>query len=139
MSKSIYALLAVSVIALLIGIAVQGCNFEQSETQDFAIETLSMAIGYELRSGFEWTADVDNYYNAIMEGKISLDAAKLAEGYLRERTHPLIANRLVKLAGMVGFSLDDAGGLIGVDKVDIHLLQVAAQGFKQGLLLDKPL
>jgi hypothetical protein len=138
MSKLIYTILAVSIATLVIGVSLQGCNLEKSDTQDFTVETLAMAIGYELRNGFDWNASVDNYYNAIMEGKMSIDAAKAAEGYLRERTHPLIANRLVRLAGMVGFKMDDLGGIVGVEAVNIHLLQVAAQGFKQGLLLDRP-
>ena len=50
-------------------------------------------------------------------------------------THPLIANRLIRLAGMVGFDLNDAGNVINVDKVDIKLLQTAALGFKTGLSL----
>jgi hypothetical protein len=131
--KTFFAILLVVVVLAGVSFTVS-CDLGQSATQDFAVETLAMAIGYELRTGFEWTSSVDSYYNAIMEGKMSLDAAQAAEGYLKKKTHPLIANRLVKLAGMVGFDFD-AGKIIGVEKVNIHLLQVAAQGFRTGILL----
>lgn len=127
--KTVVAILAIGFMFFTVG-----CK--QDQTTDFAVETLALAIGYELSSGFEWNEDVDRYYTAIMEGKLSLDAAQAAEGYLRTVTHPLIANRLVRLAGMIGFDMDDLGGIAGVDSVDIHLLQIAAQGFKLGLTLN---
>lgn len=111
---------------------ISGC--EQND-KDFMVETLAMAIGYEMRNDFDWNKDVDAYYNAIMAGKLSLDAAQLAEGYLRGVTHPLLANRFVALAGRVGFDLNELGSVVGVGNVDIKLLQTAATGFRMGLLL----
>jgi hypothetical protein len=119
--------------ALLCAIIINGCD--QQDHTEYAIETLSMGIGWQLHDSFEWTPEVDRYYNAILEGKLSLDAAQTAEDYLRTVTHPLIANRLVKLAGMAGFDFDDYGHVIGVDKVDMGLLKVAAIGFRTGLTL----
>ena len=52
-------------------------------------------------------------------------------------THPVIANRLVELARIMGFGLDDAGVIGSVDMVNIPMLQAAARGFKQGLMLDR--
>lgn len=131
MKKCILTLAAVLCIIQIIG-----CGNQQ--TTEFAVETLAMTVGYELRNDFEWTQSADSYFNAIMQGKVSLDAAQAAESYLRTITHPLIANRLVGLAGMVGFNLDEYGQVISVDKVNIRLLQTAAQGFRMGLLLDGP-
>jgi len=116
---------------------VAGCKDKERQVAELAIETIAMAVGYELRDSFVWTPEADSYYQAIMEGKMSLDGAQAAEGYLRTQTHPLIANRLVRLAEMVGFNLD-AGSIVGVDKVDMGLLKVAAQGFRMGMLLDAP-
>lgn len=114
---------------------VSGCKKSDDMTQ-FAVETLAMSVGYELKNDFEWTPQADAYYQAIMDGNVSLDAAKAAETYLRTVTHPLIANRLVRLAGMVGFQLDDLGSVVNVDNVDIGLLKAAAQGFRLGMMLE---
>jgi hypothetical protein len=122
-----------SIITLAICATVISC--EQQDRTSFAIETVGMTIGYELKDSFEWTPEVNRYYNAIMAGKLSIDSAKTAEAYLRTVTHPLIANRLVKLAGMAGFDFDGYGHVIGVDKVDMRLLKAAAQGFKSGFEL----
>ena len=131
--------LATVIYALMI-LPFFGCAAMQTQDEmtDFMVETLAMTIGYEMRKSFEWTPTADQYFNWIMEGKINLDGAKIAEEYLRTVTHVLIANRLVRLASMVGFSLDDLGQVVGVDKVNIKYLQIAAQGFKMGLLLDAP-
>jgi hypothetical protein len=122
-----------SLIICAVVINVNACV--PKDNAEFAIETLSMTIGYELRDSFEWTPEVDAYYQAIQEGKLSIDAAKTAEDYLRTVTHPLIANRLVKLAAMAGFDFDAYGHLIGIDKVDMGLLKIAALGFRTGLTL----
>ena len=121
------------VTGMLMGAGAYGCK--QDQTAEFAVESLAMAIGYELRSSFEWTPQADSYYNAIMSGDISLNGAQAAESYLRTVTHPLIANRLIRLAGMVGFNLDTAGSVVGIGSVDLGLLKAAAMGFRQGTLL----
>lgn len=121
---------------MLIMLISVGCDQEQ--TAEFTIETIAMAIGYDMADGFDWNEGVDKYYNAIMEGKLSIDAAQAAESYLRTVTHPVISNRMVSLASKIGFDIDDLGGIVGVDNVDIHLLQVAAQGFRLGVTLKPP-
>lgn len=120
-------------IALLTGCA--GMTVEQEDLAEFAIETMAMGIAYELRGSFEMTPDVEWYFSAIEAGKLDLEGAQVAEQYLATVTHPLIANRMVRLAGMVGFDLD-AGSIVGVDRVDMRYLQTAAKGFKMGLALD---
>ena len=129
---------------IALAIALQACTVgctanihTKSEVTDFAVESLAMAVGYEVAQTkqFIWDETVQAYYDAIIEGEISLNGARRAEDYLRSVTHPLIANRLIKLAGMCGFDLDDYG-VIGVESVDMDLLRVAAVGFKQGLELE---
>ena len=115
-------------------VAMTGCKQDQIATD--AIETVAMFVGYEIRNDFVWSQNADGYYQAIMEGQVSLDGAQAAEAYLRSKTHPVIANRMVKIAQRVGFDLDAANNIVGVDKVDIPLLKAAAQGFKMGLLLE---
>lgn len=131
-----HTIIICALVAAVMLAVFTGCK--QDDVTEFAVETLAMGIGYEVKGNFVWSEAADGYYQAIMEGKMSLDAAKVAEGYLREITHPLIANRFVRLAGMVGFDLSSAGEVIGVENVDMGLLKVAAQGFKMGLLLDAP-
>ena len=128
-------LILILICAVLLGGAV-GCK--QNDTAEFLVETMAMGIGYELRDSFEWTSDVDRYYVAIMDGKLTIDAAQAAESYLRTVTHPLIANRMTRLAGMLGFNLDDLGHIVGIGNVDIKMLQAAAFGFKMGLNLTTP-
>jgi hypothetical protein len=123
---------------VLVAVCVLAVGCKQDATVEFTIETMALTAGYDLRNDFAWTETADQYFTAIMQGKVSLDAAKAAEGYLRTITHPLIANRLVSLAGMVGFDLNEYNQVIGVEHVNIKLLQVAAQGFRMGLLLDGP-
>lgn len=126
---------AICLLALSMLVGCAGLE-EKPEVTEFAIESIGMAIGYELQGDFEWTDDVQWYYDAIMDGKITVDGAKAAEDYLKTVTHPMIANRLVRLAGMVGFDLDAAGSVIGVENVDITYLKAAAVGFKMGLDLE---
>lgn len=102
----------------------------------FMTETLGMALGAEMKDSFEWTPEVEKRYQDIMDEKLSLGVAQAVEAYLSEHTHPLIANRVIRLAGIIGFDLDDAGSIIGIGDVDMRLLQAAASGFKQGLLLE---
>ena len=124
-----------TIIAILSALFFIGCAGMQSQPMtEFAIETMAMGIGYELQEDFEWTESVDQYYAYIMEGTITLDGAKAAEAYLASVTHPLIADRMITLAGMAGFTLD-AGQIVGVERVNIRYLQVAASGFRSGLNL----
>ena len=124
----------VMVLAMVAGCA--GMTVEQQELTEFAIESAAMLIGYELRAAFEWSDDAEKYYQWIMAGHISLEGAKVAEKYLSGVTHPVIANRAVRLAAMVGFDLDAAGSIVGVGNVDVPMLQAAARGFRVGLDLD---
>ena len=128
-------LIIILICAVFLGGAI-GCK--ENDTAEFIVETIAMGVGYDLRNSFEWTPGVDKYYVAIMDGKITLDAAQAAESYLMTVTHPLIANRMVAIAGRVGFELDDLGQIVSVDKVNIAMLQAAAFGFKMGLNLTTP-
>lgn len=121
-------------VAMLAGCA--GMTAEQNEFAELTLETMAMGIGYDMRKSFKMTPEVQLYFDYIEAGKIGIDGARMAEGYLRKITHPLIANRIVRLSEMVGFDLDAAGNLVGVDRVDMRYLQLAAAGFKMGLSLD---
>jgi len=133
-------MIKISTVMIMCMALVVGCAGMESnpELTEFTIESTGMVIGYELQGDFEWTDSVQVYYDAIMAGQISLDGAKAAEAYLSKVTHPMIANRLVRLAGMVGFDLDAAGSIIGVGNVDTTYLKAAARGFKVGLDLTSP-
>jgi len=126
-------------IAICVALLFAGCAGmeNQNELTEFTIESTAMVIGYELQESFEWSNSVQTYYDAIMADNITLDGAKAAEAYLSKVTHPMIANRLIRLAGMVGFELNVDGSIIGVDKVDKTYLKAAARGFKMGLDLVK--
>jgi len=126
-------------IAICVALLFAGCAGmeNQNELTEFTIESTAMVIGYELQESFEWSNSVQIYYDAIMADNITLDGAKAAEAYLSKVTHPMIANRLIRLAGMVGFELNVDGSIIGVDKVDKTYLKAAARGFKMGLDLVK--
>ena len=129
----------VAAVACAAAVALTLCSCagmtRQGDTAAFAVETLAMTVGYEMRNTFTWTPAADAYYTMIMSGVVSLDGAKAAEEYLRTVTHPLVANRMVRLAGMVGFDMSAASNIVGVGNVNIALLQTAATGFRSGLLL----
>ena len=116
---------------LLIGCA--GLQIQDNQTAEYAIETMAILAGYDIASRFEWTSDTQKYYSAIMEGNVSLDGAQAAEAYLRTVTHPVLANRIIRLAEMCGFTLGLNSQVIGIENVNIPLLQTVAVGFKQGL------
>lgn len=118
-------------------IGCAGIQVNDDAITEFAIESLAMGIGYEMKGAFEWSDGAEDYYLAIMDGEYSLEAAQLAEAYLRQYTHPLIANRMVRLAGMIGFGLNDMDEIVNIDAVDLRLLQAAARGFKSGLELSQ--
>lgn len=113
-------------------------NIKKEDVANFAIETLAMWIGYKMQESFTWTEDAQGYYMAIQQGSLDLIAAQKAQKYLFNNTHPMIADRMIRLGTMVGFTLNGmTGEVIGIDEVDIGLLQVAAEGFKMGLYLDE--
>ena len=121
--------------AMINGCATTGKTDPQVQT--FAIESAAMVVGYEAQDQLQWTDEMEAYYQAIQSGIVTLDGAQAAEAYLRTMTHPVIANRLVELARIMGFGLDDAGTIESVAHVNIPMLQAAARGFKQGLMLDR--
>jgi hypothetical protein len=126
-------------LLIVLALALVGCagwTVDHEDLADFTVETLAIAIGYELRGSFEMTPEVERYFAAIEAGRIDLQGAQVAEAYLGTVTHPLIANRMVRLAGMVGFDLDQAGSVVGVNRVDMRYLQAAANGFRLGLTLE---
>jgi hypothetical protein len=117
--------------------AFTGCaTIGQSEQMEFTAGTVAMYAGYELRDQFEWTDEVECYYRAIMDGELTLDAAKLVEAYLYERYPDIVANRLIKLASMVGFDLNELNQITSIENVDMGLLKVAASEFRAGLNMD---
>jgi len=124
-------------VAICVALLFMGCAGMESNSEltEFTIESTAMVIGYELQGDFEWTSSVQAYYDAIMADNITIAGAQAAEAYLGSVIHPMIANRLVRLAGMVGFDLNDAGSIIGVGNVDKTYLKAAARGFKMGLEL----
>lgn len=134
MKKLYYLLMVALVLPLCIGCS--GVLNSGSPTTQFVVESIAIEIGYEMRNDFTWTEMVDKYYTAIMEGKVTINGAQAAEAYLKTVFHPVVANRLVKLAKLVGFDLSDIGSIAGIDNVDITLLQCAASGFKIGLNLE---
>lgn len=123
---------------LLLIMPLIGCagQIPDDEMTTFAIESTAMILAYEIRDDFDWTDDTEQYYGYIMDGNLTLDGAKIAEEYLKTQTHPIIADRLVRLAVMAGFDLDQTGSIAGVENVDLGLLQAAARGFKSGLELE---
>jgi hypothetical protein len=132
-----------AIIALAVFMFFQfviACKYDENKMTKFTVQTIAMAAGYEAKQrGFEVSDEVQGYYEAIMMGKMDLIAAQKAEVYLRGHTHPVIANRLVEMAKMTGFSFDSYGSVIGVEGVDMPLLQAAADGFRIGLSLsEKP-
>ena len=108
----------------------------QEEVTNFTVESMALLIGYEMRDSFEWTEQTEQYYQAILAGNLSLDGAQVAAKYLRETIHPVLADRMIRLAIMSGFDIDSLGNVIGISNVKLPLLQSAAQGFKMGLHLE---
>lgn len=125
-------------LILLALVLLTGCatmTVDRQEFTIFTVETIAIGIGYDMRDSFEMTPEIETYFTAIEQGKINLQGAQMAEQYLSSVTHPILANRLVRMAAMVGFDLNEAGNVVGVDRVDMRYLQAAARGFKMGLTL----
>jgi hypothetical protein len=120
----------------LFGFLFLGCAGlrQNKEVAEFSIETLAMTLGYEVRDSFVWSDEVQKYYDAVMVGNITLSAVTTAEVYLKENTHPIIVNRMIRLGEMSGFDSVD-GSIIGIDNVNIEYLQTAFTGFKIGIEL----
>ena len=135
MMKNVLVLLMCLCMAVAV-IFFSGCAGTQKnqEIAVFAVETIGMSIGYEMRDTFVWSDEVQKYYDAIMNGELNLLAAQAAEAYLKKRTNPILANRIIRLAEMSGFDLEN-GQIVGVGTVDIAQLQAAFTGFKLGLEL----
>ncbi len=131
MRKTIIILIA------LTGFLFAGCAGMQQkkEVSEFVIETMAMTLGYEMQDSFVWTDDVQQYYDAVMDGEINLLAVQTAESYLKESTHPIIANRMIRLSEMIGFDLAGNDSITGIDNVEIKYLQAALAGFRLGLEL----
>ena len=123
-------------LILLVCMSFIGCAGVQQneELTEFAIQTMAMTIGFEMQDSFNWTPEVQVYYDQVMAGNLTLSAASTAEAYLKKTTHPLIANRMVRLAEMTGFDVV-GDSVIGIENVDIKLLQTAFTGFRTGLEL----
>jgi len=136
MKKTVLALLAI------IGVALTGCvtttgtvgEIDQTSTAEFIIESAAMALAWDMRNDFEWTADVEKYCQAIMAGQVTSDGANAIVNYFSAKYPPLIVNRVVKLASMLGLGVDGTV-IVSIDGVDIGLLQAAASGFRKGIEL----
>ena len=122
-------------IALFVFLLAGCAGLQQNkEVSEFAIETMAMTLGYELRDSFVWSDEVQEYYDAVMAGNITLSAVNTAEVYLKENTHPIIVNRMIRLGEMSGFDFVD-GSIIGIENVNIEYLQTALTGFRIGIEL----
>jgi len=130
---ALWGLLMWGAMSIMSGCATTGKTDPQ--VQSFTIESAAMVVGYEAQDQLQWTDEIEAYYQAIQSGTVTLDGAQAAESYLRTMTHPVIANRLVELARIMGFGLDASGMIESVATVNIPMLQAAARGFKQGVML----
>lgn len=120
-------------VMLLCGLIGCSKNVKNGDLVLYTIETVGVEVGYELRDSFVWTDQVQIYYDAVMAGNLTPDMVQLAEAFLKEQTHPVIANRIIRLAILCGFTVEPDGVLTGVENVDLQHLQAAIRGFKQGL------
>jgi len=108
----------------------------QKQIAKLAISIGSKAIGIKLKSmGFIWTSEIETFYQMITaEDKFSLDAAKLAEKYIKEHVDPLIAPDVLELAKMIGVEFDTSGNVVGTSNVKYDLLKTAAIGFRMAVM-----
>jgi hypothetical protein len=123
-------------VALLVGCAgmptIQFQTANQEQVAKIAVSIGSKAIGLKLKSmGFIWTEEIELFYRMITaQDQLTLDAAQLAEGYIRENVDPLIQDDVFELAKLIGIQFDREGQVVGTSNVKIALLQVAATGFR---------
>ena len=127
--------IAISIIILMCLVACAGTS-KQDDQVNFAVETMAMAIGYEL-TDFQWSDDAQKTYDIVMAGQVTVDVAQVVQKHFADNFHPVILNRMFVLAEMIGgFEFKD-GVVIGIDSVDMELLKVAVNGLKTGVMLRK--
>jgi hypothetical protein len=111
---------------------IQWKSDTQRQVVKLAVSIGAKAVGLKLAaSGFVWTSEIQTFYNLITtEDQLTLDAAQLAEKYIRDNVDPLIAPDVLELAKMIGVEFNSAGSVIGTSNVNVELLKVAAEGFR---------
>jgi hypothetical protein len=122
--------------ALLFGCAgmptIQFQTASQEQVAKIAVSIGSKAIGLKLKAmGFVWTEEIEIFYQMITaQDQLTLDAAQMAEGYIRENVDPLIQDDVFELAKLIGIKFDYDGQVSDTRTVKIELLKVAATGFR---------
>lgn len=115
---------------------IQWKTANQEQIANLAVSIGAKSVGLKLKSmGFIWTDEIEGFYQMITsEDKFSLDAAKLAEKYIKENVDPLIAPDVLELAQMIGVEFDYNGNVSGVGNVKYDLLKTAATGFRMAVM-----
>jgi hypothetical protein len=123
-------------IALMAGCAgmptIQFQTANQEQVAKIAVSIGSKAIGLKVKSmGFIWTEEIEIFYQMITaQDELTLDAAQMAEGYIRENIDPLIQDDVFELAKLIGIKFNSEGRVVGTQNVKMALLQTAATGFR---------
>jgi hypothetical protein len=129
-------LILIAVLSLIAGCGgIQFKTTTQADVAKLAVSIGAKAIGLKLASaGFMWTDEIEMFYQAITaEDKLTLDAAQLAEKYIRQHVDPLIAPDVLELAKMIGVEFNYAGQVVGTRNVRVDMLKIAATGFRMAV------
>jgi hypothetical protein len=133
---------AMAIIAILsAAVLMSGCagfKLNTPEMQQITNLTISIgakALGLKLAPYVDWTPEIELLYNSVInDGTISIDAAQIAEKYVKENIDPLMQDDVLELAKLVGFEFSPAGELIGTDKVNKDFIIIAAKGIRMALM-----
>lgn len=130
------AIVAISFVGCAGMPTIQWKSATQEQVAKLAVSIGAKAIGLKLASvGFVWTPEIETFYQMITsEDQLSLDAANLAEKYIRANVDPLIAPDVLELAKMIGVEFDPEGHVTGTSNVKIELLKTAATGFRLAIM-----
>jgi hypothetical protein len=134
---SIIIIIAVFVLTACAGMpTIQWKTANQQQIAKLAVSIGAKAIGLKLKSqGFIWTPEIEGFYKMITsEDKFSLDAAKLAERYIKENVNPILQDDILELAQMIGVEFNSNGEVSGVKNVKYDLLKTAAIGFRMAVM-----
>lgn len=134
---SIVIIIAVFALTACAGMpTIQWKTANQQQIAKLAVSIGAKAIGLKLKSqGFIWTPEIEGFYKMITsEDEFSLNAAQLAERYIKENVNPLIAPDILELAQMIGVEFNSNGEVSGVNNVKYDLLKTAAIGFRMAVM-----